>query len=574
MFGYMGLGLLARMAALKLSYTDSGSDTALHFTFYCLAGFAFSNTIVNILSLFMPIGNGVAFSFCGISLAAIWFYRVALYGLWKQYLNNLRQAHWGVWPAATLFFLTCLLKTASPSEQYDEGAYYIQSAWVIEHYGIITGLGNLHGHLALNSAWMAMNALWSFTSLHKGHMWNDLNGLFVLLCLPLWLTGLNNVLKGKAQLQHWAVCLMPAFLLRNLLTAPSADIPGAFTAWAILSMLLQKAGSESGQSRETEQVSNLKSLLIVMLCAYACTVKITLAPLAVPAFAMLWQIISARKRQPIIMALVSAAFIALPWLTRNVILSGYLIYPMPELGTFNFDWKVPETMAEVTRDLRMYDALPSHPLHPSIESLKHWWHSLTKPDKGLLIGLPLFFLPALVIYMPGKGSGRYLIWLAAIFAGLLFWWCTLPEVRFGLGFIIPAVCTGLAGLLILLKGKASRISAFGLAGLLTILVGAGTLKSYRELQNPLAYLVSPAPYPQLDYFVWQANGFTVNRPGNYLDTTLSFQPVYCWETPFPCFYGDKIPPHWVQARGPNLSDGFRIKVAEKAKPKVLKHVQP
>jgi L-asparaginase II len=36
-----------------------------------------------------------------------------------------------------------------------------------------------------------------------------------------------------------------------------------------------------------------------------------------------------------------SAFILLPWLIRNIILSGYLIFPFEKIDIFAFDWKIP-----------------------------------------------------------------------------------------------------------------------------------------------------------------------------------------------------------------------------------------
>jgi len=45
-----------------------------------------------------------------------------------------------------------------------------------------------------------------------------------------------------------------------------------------------------------------------------------------------------------------ALFTLLPWLYSNVILSGYLIYPLVELDLFSVDWKLPKTIGETERE--------------------------------------------------------------------------------------------------------------------------------------------------------------------------------------------------------------------------------
>ena len=64
-----------------------------------------------------------------------------------------------------------------------------------------------------------------------------------------------------------------------------------------------------------------------------------------------------------------------PYLARNVILSGWLVYPFPSIDLFSFDWKIPAGEAR-------YDA----------EEIKVYAKGMTDV---LLKDLPLWLLPSI-----------------------------------------------------------------------------------------------------------------------------------------------------------------------------------
>ena len=571
------------LARLLASAFGVPAGKPLHFAFYCMLGFAACNTLSNLLSLFIPISLWVSGGLTAASVGLAFYYRSSLGLLLGKYASDVKNTH----PAAFAVFIlaagTVLLKASGVSEIYDQGGYYFTSIWAVERYGTVPGLGNLHGHNALNSAWMALSALWGFADLHNGSGWYLNNGLLVLINLCLWLTGFSNALKGRARFSDLVLLLFPAFLMRNLITAPSADLPSSYACWCVLTLLLQKHEDPS------DVPFDLQAVTIAVLATYACTVKITMAPLAIPVGYFLYLLAAGGKWKQAAGLATLCAVIAGTWVARNIMLSGYLVFPMPELGILPFDWKVPVSMAESTRSKSNYVALPSHWLHPSGESLRLWWQSLQGKDRFILVGTAaLTLLQAGLALFSRKGkkeaaasaktatlSGSFAsyagkttvfntLWYTTVLAGLFFWWASIPELRFGMGFILPLFTAGLAGLVMALPQKFRVVGVYALCLLSLLLTAQGTLKSYHETTPLSAFLMKPAGYAKFNttYTEEQAANFRFNRPRTYTNPAMKGQPVFCWTTPWPCLYLDSTRAAHLKMRGPDFNDGFRTEGIE------------
>ncbi|MBL0109224.1 MAG: hypothetical protein IPP52_18595 [Ignavibacteria bacterium] len=48
--------------------------------------------------------------------------------------------------------------------------------------------------------------------------------------------------------------------------------------------------------------------------------------------------------------LLISLLILIPWLLRNIVLTGWLLYPFPGINIFSFDWKVPISDVQSLKD--------------------------------------------------------------------------------------------------------------------------------------------------------------------------------------------------------------------------------
>jgi len=132
-------------------------------------------------------------------------------------------------------------------------------------------------------------------------------------------------------------------------------------------------------------------------------------------------------------------FILLPWLIRNIILTGWLIYPFPSLDVFNFDWQVPLNMVMSERDFVIGWARNPGTQFTSVINLSLldwfpiWWQRMTYNGQ-------LFFLSSLafpIIALIGQWTRKITLSFAenavivTSFCGVLFWFFMAPDWRFG-----------------------------------------------------------------------------------------------------------------------------------------------
>lgn len=79
-----------------------------------------------------------------------------------------------------------------------------------------------------------------------------------------------------------------------------------------------------------------------LLGVYAITVKLSAAMIILLIIIPVTELIKAKNWRKIIQYVLLGIVIVSPFLIRNVMISGYLIYPYPELDLFNVDWKMPK----------------------------------------------------------------------------------------------------------------------------------------------------------------------------------------------------------------------------------------
>lgn len=115
------------------------------FTARVLVGLSVTNTLVSLVSLFLPITVLVLFIFLLFCSVFLYFER-----------GNLKRLTFGfihkniVIIIAFPFLLSALIFSLNPPFAYDSGLYHIQSIKWIQEYSVVPGLANLHGRFGFN----------------------------------------------------------------------------------------------------------------------------------------------------------------------------------------------------------------------------------------------------------------------------------------------------------------------------------------------------------------------------------------------------------------------------------------
>jgi len=424
----------------------------------------------------------------------------------------------------------------------DPGLYHIQSIRWISSYPIIPGLGNLHGRLAFNSSYFLYVSLLdvSYWSHKSQHLANGL--LFIVALSQCCLSGYklitckNNILVYDIMM---VIFMIPLIMLCKLhASSPTPDVP-IFILGTIGSVQLCKLlYSESDSHKIAFQI-----YLIITIGVIGTTIKITFLVLAcllsMAAFGkfLFWKIYSHHiELKKIAWLSISTLLITLlPWIVRNIILSGYLIYPFPSLS-FNVEWKIPY-------DHALYEALwiKSYARQPGLTPDKvlanwnwlwPWVKNLMSRGNLIMVCFPLFLmLMGGIIKFCNRTQKRHEYWRYILFIlpgvlSLVFWFLTAPDPRFA-GASFWYLGTGTLAL----GYQSLNPSSFRKAALITLLVIVSTslLLIYRgKSKGYLPGTISEAgfyriPSVKLQTFITNS-GLAIYTPK---------EGDYCWDAPLP-----------------------------------------
>lgn len=475
-------------------------------------------------------------------------------------------------PAGALLGVLVLLSTltiaTSAPTNPDTGLYHAQAIRWIETYPVVPGLGNLHTRLAYNSSWLVANATFSFsfTGLQSFHL---LPGALFLIALHNIYSGVTRLAARRPYLSDYArLALLPfAFMMLGAeVSSPGTDLPAALLTWMILlewGTLLEK------KSFSQAPAVDIRPILLTLLGVFTITIKLSTASLLLGALCPLLYWLKTRQIRPtIILALLSLMVIS-PWFARNVVLSGYLVYPVPSIDLFEPDWKIPLEITLDDRDTARSWARPRQPWQTNEETLAMppqkwipiWFIGLSPLRRAIMIFIaaaPLGYAIAAIILgarlrAVWEKLRPYLFPFALAYSGLLYWFWVAPLFRYGTAFILSCLAFILlppaAVLRHIIPEKAARL------GPVVLLVGLLAFQGfflYRTLnfENPLLpadYLALPTrPCELQNLTVWCAESWDA-----------------CYYEPFPCV--PRADPY-TGLRGDSLQEGFKYNPAAPSSP--------
>ncbi len=336
-----------------------------------------------------------------------------------------------------------LFSTGQP-DYYDSGLYHLPAIRWYEQLPVVPGLGNLHGRLAFNSSFFVLSAAFGLTTL-VGQTLFALNG-FTLIVFCTYLMGCIHRSSTAPAFRVLAAVLV-ALALYYLLPPVSSPTPDIWaTLLPIFVFLFWLDDQPAGGEHRFYVVSAL-----VLLCL---TVKLGTLPMLLFLPLLLRRRHQEPDRFPGLKFLVPGILLIGPWLLRNVIMSGYLLYPFPALDLFSVDWKIPLPAAQYEADYVTFWARfhisepgmnPAWLSWPLLRWLPVWWRV---SGDALTFGYfslnrPLFVaacLSPLAMAVHGLRTGRQSggrLWQAygVAFSGFLFWFFKAPEFRFGYAFL-------------------------------------------------------------------------------------------------------------------------------------------
>jgi hypothetical protein len=437
-FLFLTLTICAGYYLNRIFRAKAGYQFRLFEVFLC--GVAGLTVYLNIASIFLPTNY-----FLLLPVVALSFY-LFFQKQFRQQLSSTIAANRNLLFARENVVVTCsilivvILFTFVPPYNTDSSGYHFLSILWNEKFKAVPGLANLFPQYGYNSSFFVLSAAFSFTDVFKQSIY-PIN--FVLTTLFfLWLLKKSFLYNHPNKLLIWLLLIV---LLRQFpinLASPSAD---ALTSILVFYILFNIRGKVDSKWDEADWK------VLILLSVFAVIIKLSTLPLLLIAFVPL---LIFKKNYKYVLILYAKLFplallIIISWLVRNVILSGYLIFPMASIDVFSVDWKVPTdiVIAErlhiahaprmVSDNFAYVDSLSFLQWFP--KWLPNLWYDNHFNFILVLVGLASP-IAALYIYSRNKSikSVQFVTWFIA-YVGVWFWLTTSPDIRFGYHYLLPCI---------------------------------------------------------------------------------------------------------------------------------------
>ncbi len=302
--------------------------------------------------------------------------------------------------------------------QYDSLLYHISAVQWNEKFRAIPGLANLHDRFGFNSSIFTLNAAFSYSLLYN-QMFFIVNSLSYYIFL-LWLT--NNLFRFKNILSFFSVIFIYFFTEQYIfdISSPGSDILiNIFIAYLVFTFLYFE-----------NSIVN-KKLLFIVLPLFGITLKVSIIPILI----LTLYILLSTNRNIFKKIILISFLIIFPWVIRNLIISGYILFPFEKIDLFSFDWKVPKEKVIDTKNWIYSWARIPYKDQSEVLSLtfyewfKIWWNAALLKNK-IFFTIALVSPLILLFELLKKNKTKVYIVVLTLYSSFLLWLFTAPDFRF------------------------------------------------------------------------------------------------------------------------------------------------
>lgn len=422
--------------------------------FYMVCGLAALTVYAQAFSLFAGVGAWAAIVLALACLAGWWVCRKDMARYWKELLPRIKRIR--VLLPACITAVILLLITVHAPIHYDTDLYHAQSIRWIEEYGVVKGLGNLHNRLAYNSSFFCLQALFSLKFLVSQSL-HTMNGFVALVMVNYAVITLGIFQRRRIGVS----CLLKLGLVLYFtsqetlytISSPNSDI-------LALSMVLYLSAKWAEYMEQESKVSAQELGVLCLLAVWTATVKLSSALLVLFTVYPAVMLIKERKWKTIGCFLAVGLLTASPFLIRNVIVSGYLLYPYETIDIFDVDWKMSSSVvADDSREIMAWGRNMRQRENyeaPFSRWFPVWYSSLSQGYKMLFL-LNVFCLPAAAVFIVWNMCKKKDVMSACLFGvsglSMLMWFFTSPLIRYGGVFMLLLPLEFVGVLLLRMRGR-------------------------------------------------------------------------------------------------------------------------
>lgn len=521
--------------------------------YYLAAGIIGITVYVEIFSIFGKIGALAHTIMLAAALIAGVLERKTIAGLWSRYKNSLFS-----WEG---FFYLCFIIliaffTSRGIFHTDTNIYHAQAIRLYEEYGLIKGMGNLQLHFAYNSSYLAFASVFSMKWL-LGQSLHVTTGLIEIIMSIYAFHGLKNF---KQHQSHLADMMRVGILFYTLVILTGSMSPATDYTTMYFVLFVITAWCENIEGiRDLE-----KYCLLAVVTVFVATLKFSACVLVLIAVYPAVYLIKEKRWKEILLYAGCGLLIMLPFLIRNFLISGWLLYPFNGIDIFNVEWKIPEEYLLVDANQIkvwgrcLYDVDKID--WPISKWLPIWWEGQQRYEQMLIgcvaIGSILLFIQFVVkLFKRIKIRWDFLTLVMTVFVCLLVWFLMAPFIRYGLAFLFAVPMLAVGEYLSEKKRGFYSILTGGLVFLIVVSISpywdnyitdAGVFLKQNVTQP---YYFLQKDYDDTEMESYEMNGNTVYYPKEGEINSYHVYPGTCY----------KIMAERTTLMGDNIKDGFKAK---------------
>lgn len=439
----------------------------------------------------------------------------------------------------------------------DTNIYHAQAIRWYEEMAVVKGSGNLQLHFAYNSSNFAFAALFSlgFLGLQAVHCTTG----FVAVVFCIWaLYYLKDYSLHNSHITDMGCVSILVYALVNYtgFMSPASDYMTMFFTLYLITRWTQEIESEKNDIT----AYSLLSVLAVFLCTLKLSAGLIILLAVYPAIYLIKE-----KRYKDICIFSSLGILSLiPFLIRNVIISGWLLYPFPAIDLFQVDWKIPVRYVLLdSAQIKvwgkcLYDiALADMPLK---EWVPIWWEAQARYGQMLIycnilaIWLDIVILLHRLIKREKLNHNLILLNITVIIC-CAAWFFMAPFIRYGLAFLLatPFLAIGMW-----LHKKERSLYQLISGGILVLMFFMGSSYWENYFTDDMVFIKQNLTQPyyiiQKDYDIPEYEEIDLGGITIYASTRGELSGYYNF--PIVTYVGKLSD---VEPRGSRLEDGFRSK---------------
>lgn len=420
----------------------------LSFSFFSLilCGIAVTTIYAQILSIFCKIGLFANLLLVALCVAVVIKNRSLLWG----YFEKTKQIFFsweGLLYLGLIFFIAFC--TSRGTLHTDTNLYHAQAIRWYEEYGVVKGLGNLQWHFAYNSSYFAFAALFSMKFL-CGQSLHCTTG-FIAIILILWsLYHLRGFFSHKYHITDMCCIGILFYALVNLTGCVS---PASDYATMYMALYLIARWTETIEKRP-EDIDAFA--LLSVFSVYVMTLKVSAGLMILLVIFPLIHLIKTKRIKAIGIYFALGIITAAPFLIRNVIISGWLLYPFAAIDLFHFDWKMPVQYVNIdSATIKVWARCLYSPVMENInipfrEWLPVWWGAQEHYAQMLILTniLAVVLDASILVHKlvtKVKINWNIILLNFVLFGCVIAWLFLAPFIRYGLAFLlaVPMISVGM-----------------------------------------------------------------------------------------------------------------------------------